>query len=320
MEIKTFFDPATYTLTYVVFDPTTKDAVVIDPVLDYDPLGSTTSTQSVREVESFLREQDLHLRYILETHAHADHLTAAQYLKRRFECPVVIGHLITEVQKTFKTVFDLDDVAIDGSQFDRLVKTDDTLDAGTLKIHVLETPGHTPACVSYLIDDAVFTGDALFIEDYGTGRCDIPIRSDQHPIDGLTLKPQLQGIFRVLQCHRLSWRDSTTCCLIGTHASPHPDQIHTLQLRYLLVQEGIGLGKCITTPTQQRESPTDHVIQTTSSQAIVDLYIGLNKHPPHQFILARMPAIQNHALAETRHGLKLHLQHVIPHPRNILDT
>jgi len=175
MDIKTFFDPATYTLTYVVFDPTTKDAVVIDPVLDYDPIGSTTSTESVQGVETFLRDNALALRFIFETHAHADHLTAAQYLKRRFDAPVVIGHLITEVQKTFKPVFDLPEAfAVDGSQFDRLVKDGETLSAGSLSVSVIETPGHTPACVSYLIGDAVFTGDALFIEDYGTGRCDFP--------------------------------------------------------------------------------------------------------------------------------------------------
>ena len=175
MEIKTFFDPATYTLTYVVFDPETKDAIVIDPVLDYDPTSASTSTDSVQNVEIFVRDNGLALRYIFETHAHADHLTAAQYLKRRFEAPVVIGHLITEVQETFKPVFDLDpSFAVDGSQFDRLVKDGDTLAAGSLSVAVIETPGHTPACVSYLIGDAVFTGDALFIEDYGTGRCDFP--------------------------------------------------------------------------------------------------------------------------------------------------
>ncbi len=174
MDIKTYFDPATYTLTYVVFDAKTRDAVVIDPVLDYDPVGSSTSTESVSEVENFIRGEGLKLHYVLETHAHADHITAAQYLKRRFEAKVVIGRRITEVQETFKPVFDMQDLATDGSQFDTLVKEGDTLQAGPLAIRVLETPGHTPACVSFLIGDAVFTGDALFIEDYGTGRCDFP--------------------------------------------------------------------------------------------------------------------------------------------------
>lgn len=200
MNIKTFFDPATYTLTYVVFDAQTRDAVVIDPVLDYDPVGSSTSTDSVAALEQFLRDEKLKLRFILETHAHADHLTAAQYLKRRFECPIVIGHRITEVQATFKTVFALDDTfPTDGSQFDALVKDGDRLDAGALEVEVLETPGHTPACVSYLIGDAVFTGDALFIEDYGTGRCDFP-RGDAQALyrsvhDRLYALPEATRVF-----------------------------------------------------------------------------------------------------------------------------
>jgi glyoxylase-like metal-dependent hydrolase (beta-lactamase superfamily II) len=174
MEIKPFYDPATYTLTFVVFDAETRDAVVIDPVLDYDPLGSVTATRNVEAVAAFIRERELKLHWVLETHAHADHLTGAQYLKRRFEAGVVIGHRITEVQETFRGVFDLPDMKTDGSQFDRLVRDGETLSAGALNIRVLETPGHTPACVSYLIGDALFTGDALFMEDYGTGRCDFP--------------------------------------------------------------------------------------------------------------------------------------------------
>lgn len=175
MNIETFFDPATYTLTYVAYDPESRDAVVIDPVLDYDPLSSATSITSVAAVERFLKEQDLRLHYVLETHAHADHLSGSQYLKRRFDAQVGIGERIKEVQEVFKGVFDLGEgFATDGSQFDRLFSDGEKIEAGTLKIHVIATPGHTPACVSYKIDDAVFVGDAVFIEDYGTGRCDFP--------------------------------------------------------------------------------------------------------------------------------------------------
>jgi glyoxylase-like metal-dependent hydrolase (beta-lactamase superfamily II) len=175
MFIKELFDPATFTLTYVVHDPKTRDAVVIDPVLDYDPLASRTDTHSVRQVEAYLRSNELKLHLVLETHAHADHLSGSQYLKKRFGAKVVIGEQITAVQKVFRGVFALaEDFAVDGSQFDRLVKDGEVLEAGSLRIRVLATPGHTPACVSYLIEDAVFTGDALFIEDYGTGRCDFP--------------------------------------------------------------------------------------------------------------------------------------------------
>ena len=175
MNIQHFYDPATYTLTFVVFDPGTRDAVVIDPVLDYDPIGSRTSTTSVRKVEDFLRAHELRLHWVLETHAHADHLSGSQYLKRRFEAGVAIGERIREVQEVFKNVFDLGDrLATDGSQFDRLLKDGEVLQAGALAIEVIATPGHTPACVSYKIGDAVFTGDALFMEDYGTGRGDFP--------------------------------------------------------------------------------------------------------------------------------------------------
>jgi glyoxylase-like metal-dependent hydrolase (beta-lactamase superfamily II) len=175
MEIETFFDPATYTLTYVVFNAQTRDAVVIDPVLDYDPLSSKTSTTSLAKVEQFIKQKELRLHAVLETHAHADHLSGSLYLKKRFEAQVVIGARIKEVQETFHAVFNLSNtVPTDGSQFDRLVHEGDVIVAGGLKVDVLETPGHTPACVSYKIEDAVFTGDALFMEDYGTGRCDFP--------------------------------------------------------------------------------------------------------------------------------------------------
>jgi len=174
-EIKAFFDKRTQTLTYVVFDPETHDAVVIDPVLDYEPVGSFTFTESVDAVSAFVRQQELRLHHVLETHAHADHLSGSQLLARRFGAKIVIGKHITEVQATFAHVFDLPATfATDGSQFDMLLEDGAVLGAGSLSITALATPGHTPACLSYLIGDAVFTGDALFMDDYGTGRCDFP--------------------------------------------------------------------------------------------------------------------------------------------------
>lgn len=175
MEIRAFYDAATYTLTYLVWDPSSKDAVVIDPVLDYDPLASQIDTKSVDEVMAAIDREGLRLRFVLETHAHADHLSASQVLRQRYDAPVAIGKRITEVQATFKGVFDLGDAfATDGSQFDRLLDDEELLQAGTLAVRVLATPGHTPACVSFVIGDALFTGDALFMDDYGTGRCDFP--------------------------------------------------------------------------------------------------------------------------------------------------
>jgi glyoxylase-like metal-dependent hydrolase (beta-lactamase superfamily II) len=175
VNVRAFFDPATSTLTYVVHDPATRDAVVIDPVLDYDPAASQTSTASVEAVAAFIEAEHLRLHYVLETHAHADHLSGSQLLERRFGAKVAIGARITEVQATFQQLFDLGPgLPTDGSQFDRLLGDGEVLAAGSLSVRVLATPGHTPACVSYLIDGAVFTGDALFIEDYGTGRADFP--------------------------------------------------------------------------------------------------------------------------------------------------
>lgn len=176
MQIKTFFDPRTYTLTYVVFDPASKDAVIIDPVLDYERVGSKVFTLSISEVIAFVEAQGLNLRAVLETHAHADHLSGSQVLKRRFpDAELAIGKRITEVQSIFKHVFDLPETfTTDGSQFDRLLADGEVLQAGTLDVKVINTPGHTPACVTFQIEDAIFTGDALFMPDQGTGRCDFP--------------------------------------------------------------------------------------------------------------------------------------------------
>lgn len=178
-QVKAFFDKMTWTLTYVVWDPATKDAVLIDPVWDYDPASSKVSTESVDQAIQFLQDQGLKLHYVLETHAHADHLSGAQLIKQKFpQVKVAIGKTITKVQEVFKGVFNLgSDFRTDGSQFDLLLSENETLVAGSLKVETIATPGHTPACSSYLIGDAVFTGDALFMPDYGTGRCDFPAGS-----------------------------------------------------------------------------------------------------------------------------------------------
>lgn len=184
MKIQAFFDPATFTVTYVVFDPQTKDAVVIDPVLDYDLISSSTSTTSVEQVAAFLKQNGLRLHYVLETHAHADHLSSSQWLKNRFEAKVAIGERIKDVQAVFKGVFD-GNFPTDGSQFDALLKDGQVLKAGSLEFKIMATPGHTPACQSFLIEDVVFTGDAIFMEDYGVGRCDFPKGSAEDLYDSV---------------------------------------------------------------------------------------------------------------------------------------
>lgn len=172
--VAAFFDPATHTVSYIVSDPATRRAAVIDPVLDFTPNNARTATTSADVLLAHISEQELDLVWILETHAHADHLSAAQYLREKTGAPVVIGAAITQVQQVFRTLFALDDVTADGRQFDRLVREGDRLELGDLAIEVLHTPGHTPACVSYVVGDAVFVGDTLFMPDYGTARCDFP--------------------------------------------------------------------------------------------------------------------------------------------------
>jgi glyoxylase-like metal-dependent hydrolase (beta-lactamase superfamily II) len=188
MEIKTFYDTRTSTFTYVVFDPETKDAVIIDPVLDYDPVGSKIWTESVDEVIDYVKSKDLTLHLIMETHAHADHISGAQMIKEQYpDAQVAIGKNITVIQEYFKNMFNLDaDFPTDGSQFDRLFEDNEVVNAGSLQIEVIFTPGHTPACASYKIEDAIFMGDAFFMPDSGTGRCDFPAGSAHDLYNSIT--------------------------------------------------------------------------------------------------------------------------------------
>jgi len=169
-----WFDEATNTITYVVWDPSTRHAAIIDPVLDYDHRSGRASHRAADTLLGFVADHDLTVHWILETHAHADHLSAAPYLKEKTGAPVGIGEHIIEVQRTFAPVFGLDDVSGDGREFDRLFRDGETFPLGELQVEVIHTPGHTPACVSYRIGDAVFVGDTLFMPDYGTARADFP--------------------------------------------------------------------------------------------------------------------------------------------------
>jgi glyoxylase-like metal-dependent hydrolase (beta-lactamase superfamily II) len=188
MQIKTFFDNDTSTLSYVVYDEKTKDSLIIDPVLNYDPASSKYSTESVDLVLNFINEQTLTVHYILETHAHADHLTGAQFLKEKLpQAKLAIGENITKVQSKFKHIFNFKEFNENGVQFDMLLKDNSTIHAGSISIKILFTPGHTPACSSYLINnEAVFSGDVLFMDDYGTGRCDFPGGSSADMYDSVT--------------------------------------------------------------------------------------------------------------------------------------
>jgi glyoxylase-like metal-dependent hydrolase (beta-lactamase superfamily II) len=170
-----FFHEATNTVTYIVIDPATACCVIIDPVMDYDSASGTLSHTFADTIVNYIDKNGLKVERILETHAHADHVTAAPYLREKVGGLIGIGEHICRVQSTFKKIFHLgEDFVSDGSQFDQLFSDGEIISLGHLSIEVLHTPGHTPACVSYLIDDAVFVGDTLFMPDFGTARADFP--------------------------------------------------------------------------------------------------------------------------------------------------
>ena len=174
-QVKAFFDPATWTVSYVVFDAPGGHCALVDSVLDYDPKSGRTRTDSANQLIAFVREQNLMVDWILETHAHADHLSAAPYLRKHLGGKIAIGGKITQVQNVFKGIFHLEpEFATNGSQFDHLFEDGDTFAIGTLQAQALSVPGHTPACMAYQVGDAVFVGDTLFMPDVGTARCDFP--------------------------------------------------------------------------------------------------------------------------------------------------
>lgn len=173
--IQSFFDPETWTYSYVVYEGEGSPCVIIDSVLNYDPKSGRTTTTSADELIEFIKTHQLKTEWILETHAHADHLTAAPYLQSHLGGKTVIGTHIADVQQVFKGVFNLDErFKSDGTQFDRLLQDGESLTFGNLALKALYVPGHTPACMAYEIGDAIFVGDTLFMPDVGTARCDFP--------------------------------------------------------------------------------------------------------------------------------------------------
>jgi len=175
LDIHPFFDQATNTITYVLTDIATKQTVVIDSVLDFDPNSGRLSANSADSVIAYLDENNLKLEWILETHAHADHITASSYLQEQRGGQIGIGEHIKKVQSTFKKTFNLNsELPCDGSQFDHLFEDGEMIKLGHLSIEIMHTPGHTPACVTYQVEDAIFVGDTLFMPDFGTARTDFP--------------------------------------------------------------------------------------------------------------------------------------------------
>lgn len=201
-EVTTFFDEATFTATHIVRDPRGSDCAIVDSVLDFDPKSGRTSTESADQVTRHVKEHGLDVAWILETHAHADHLSAAPYLKSKLGGRTAIGAHITEVQAIFAKLFNVEKgFRVDGSQFDHLFEDGETFRIGGLEARAMHTPGHTPACLTYLVGDAAFVGDTLFMPDYGTARADFP-GGDAHTLYRsihklLALPPET----RVFVCH-----------------------------------------------------------------------------------------------------------------------
>jgi len=200
-EVKAFFDGATFTVSYVVNDAATAKAAIIDPVLDYDPASGRTSTASADQLIAYVKDKGLSVDWILETHVHADHLSGAPYLKEKLGGQTAIGNGVKAVQETFKSVFNLRDLATDGSQFDRLFSDGDRFDVGDIDGRVIATPGHTPACVTYVIGNSAFVGDTLFMPDFGTARTDFPGGSASQLYESIQKTLALPDDTRLFMCH-----------------------------------------------------------------------------------------------------------------------
>ncbi|PWE17386.1 MBL fold metallo-hydrolase [Marinicauda salina] len=208
--IQAFFDEPTNTVSYLVWDPETADAAVIDPVLDYDPASGKASADSAQAILDAAEKQGLSIQWVLETHAHADHLSGAPYIKEKTGAPVGIGERISEVQTIFRPVFGADDVSGEGAEFDRLFKDGETFEIGGLEAEVIATPGHTPACISYKIGSNVFVGDTLFMPDFGTARADFPGGDARTLFRSIQKLLSLPGETKLFMCHdyKTDTRDS----------------------------------------------------------------------------------------------------------------
>ncbi|PMS29857.1 glyoxylase-like metal-dependent hydrolase (beta-lactamase superfamily II) [Trinickia symbiotica] len=211
--VESFFDPVTSTFTYVVHAGDGSPCAIVDSVLDYNPCSGRTSTVAADRVVAFVRAHGLSVQWLLETHAHADHLSAAQYLKRELGGKTAIGEQIRAVQHTFKRVFNLGaDVPADGTQFDHLFTSDETFSIGSLTAEALHVPGHTPADMAYKVGDAVFVGDTLFMPDVGSARCDFP-GGDAHSLyRSVTKLLSLPAETRLFMCHDYPPPTREACC------------------------------------------------------------------------------------------------------------
>jgi len=201
MEIKSFYEPDSGTWTHLLADPTSRQAVIIDPVWVFDPVSGSADAAFIDEVLETAEEKGYRITWVLETHAHADHLTAADLIRCRTQAKIACGRGICGVQKNFVHVFNMTDTPTDGSQFDRLLSDGDEIELGELTIRVMETPGHTADSVTYLVGDAAFIGDTLFAPAFGTARCDFPGGNAAQLYDSIRKLYQLPGETRLFLCH-----------------------------------------------------------------------------------------------------------------------
>jgi len=225
LDITPFYEPESGTWTYLVAETASKEAVIIDPVWVYDPVSGKADSAFIEQVLKRADEEGLQVRWVLETHAHADHLTAADEVRIRTRARVGCGRGICSVQQTFKRAFNLLDVATDGSQFDRLLVEGDTVSLGDLQIRVIETPGHTNDSVTYLVEDAAFIGDTLFSPSFGTARCDFPGGSAGQLYDSISRLYQLPDETRLFLCHDYPAEGQEPVCQV-TVAQSRRDNIH----------------------------------------------------------------------------------------------
>lgn len=232
-EVHGFFDPDTATVSYVVIDPATRAAALIDSVLDYDPASGRTATRSADKLIACVAEKDAEVHWILETHVHADHLSAAPYLKGKLGGTIGIGAEVAGVQRTFARIYHVAHPG-DGSPFEHLFKDGETFKLGSITARAIHTPGHTPACMSYLIGDAVFVGDTLFMPDYGTARCDFPGGDARALYRSIRKLFALPDATRMFLCHDYLPEGRKEFCWETTIGAQKRDNIH--------VHEGISEG------------------------------------------------------------------------------
>ena len=200
--VKTFFDEVTFTASHVIWDPRTQHAAIVDSVKDYDPKSGRTATDCADLIVAFVEEQGLTVEWILETHVHADHITAGPYLKRKLGGKTGIGSRISVVQDVFKDVFNAEEAfATDGRQFDHLFENGEVFHIGELEATAVHTPGHTPACATYIVGDAAFVGDTLFMPDFGTARCDFPGGDARELFKSIKTILSLPAETRLFLCH-----------------------------------------------------------------------------------------------------------------------